>query len=121
MLRITRIIKREILFDILDLPNISKIEIKQGKNNLHDLTLCRVNVYIVVPTFEVEINNILEDLNHNALKSTALTARRDEFVKESFLEKINFKSAEQCKYWSEKYSQEFFINFYKDAQNKKNC
>lgn len=61
MLRIRRIVKKDILYDILKLKHVSKIEIKQGENsNMRDPTVCKVLIYIRISGFGRMITNLLK-------------------------------------------------------------
>ena len=50
MYRITRVIPKNNIYDVLSLDCVSKVEIKQGKNNFRNPKICRVNIYIIFPT-----------------------------------------------------------------------
>ena len=49
MYRITRVVPKNNIYDVLSLDYVSKVEIKQGKNNFRNPKICRVDIYLTFP------------------------------------------------------------------------
>ena len=47
MIRINRLIKKDSLYKILELPHVSKIELLQGKINQKDPNVVRIYIYLI--------------------------------------------------------------------------
>lgn len=118
MIRINRLIKRDSLFKLLDLPHVAKIEIIRRKTNQKDKTKIRVCIYLTHSHAPDERTKFKEILNSFILKECVTddaknaiqTALRDGFIKESTYNKIginNLTYSGLC----ETYNQEFFDNF----------
>lgn len=99
MIRINRLIKKDSVFKLLELPHVAKIEIKRGKANQKDPKVVRVMIYLTCShlgnenrIFNQAIGTLLHTPNiSNELYATLLTAKRDGFIKESTYNKFNVK------------------------------
>jgi hypothetical protein len=99
MIRINRLIKKDSIFKLLELPHVAKIEIKRGKANQKDPKVVRVMIYLTCShlgnenrIFNQAIGTLLHTPNiSNELYATLLTAKRDGFIKESTYNKFNVK------------------------------
>ena len=117
MIRINRLIKRDSLFKLLDLPHVAKVEIIRRKSNQKDKTKIRVCIYLThshAPDertkFKATLGSILVKANiTDEVKNTIQTAIKDGFIKESTYNSlgIDTKYSELCN----TYNQEFFDSF----------
>lgn len=48
MIRISRIIAKERIADLLDLKYVSKVELRQGRQGFKNPAICRVEIYLQV-------------------------------------------------------------------------
>lgn len=64
MIRISRIIAKERIADLLDLKYVSKVELRQGRQGFKNPAICRVEIYLQVDDdtsyFNSIMNNIVE-------------------------------------------------------------
>ena len=116
MLRITRIIKKDKLFYILSLPEITKLELKKSDQKLKNELVCKVNIYILesprINLFKTLMSNLVQwgtEHNDNNAKVTALTALQVGFIKESAFNDFKCEIKQYKKLYN-KYSQEYFNN-----------
>ena len=118
MIRNNRLIKRDSLFKLLDLPHVAKVEIIRRKANQKDKTKVRVCIYLTLshaPNERTKFKAILSSFALNEpitddVKNTIQTALRDGFIKESTYNKIGINNpvySGLC----ETYNQEFFDSF----------
>ena len=117
MIRINRLIKRDSLFKLLDLPHVAKVEIIRRKANQKDKTKIRVCIYLTHShspnertKFKATLGSILVKANiTDEVKNTIQTAIKDGFIKESTYNSlgIDTKYSELCN----TYNQEFFDSF----------
>ena len=118
MIRINRLIKRDSLFKLLDLPHVAKVEIIRRKTNQKDKTKIRVCIYLThshAPNERTKFKAvlcsfILKGHTTDDVKNTIQTALRDGFIKESTYNKIGINNPTYSKL-CEAYNQEFFDNF----------
>lgn len=48
MLRITRFISKKRIADLIQLPNVLKIEIHKSKNHLNNQNIAKVDIFLVI-------------------------------------------------------------------------
>ena len=123
MYRITRVVPKNNIYDLLSLDCVSKVEIKQGKNNFRNPKICRVDIYLIYPVndscffknsitflYTWGINN-----KNNYVATTSAMALKDRFIKESSITKMpeNIPIPKWYKEVSEKYSQEMLDSMFK--------
>ena len=123
MYRITRVVPKNNIYDVLSLDCVSKVEIKQGKNNFRNPKICRVDIYLIYPAndscffknsitflYTWGINN-----KNNYVATTSAMALKDRFIKESSITKMpeNIPIPKWYKEVSEKYSQEMLDSMFK--------
>ena len=123
MYRITRVVPKNNIYDLLSLDCVSKVEIKQGKNNFRNPRICRVDIYLTFPSNDSSffknsmtflytwgINN-----KNNYVATTSAMALKDKFIKESSMTKMpeNLSIPKWYKEMSAKYSQEMLDNMFK--------
>lgn len=123
MYRITRVVPKNNIYDLLLLDCVSKIEIKQGKNNFRNPKICRVDIYLTFPTNDSSFfNRSITSLytwgisnKNNYVTTTSAMALKDRFIKESSITKMpeNLSIHKWYKEVSEKYSQEMLDNIFK--------
>lgn len=123
MYRITRVVPKNNIYDLLSLDCVSKIEIKQGKNNFRNPKICRVDIYLTFPTNDSSFfNRSITSLytwgisnKNNYVTTTSAMALKDRFIKESSITKMpeNILIHKWYKEVSEKYSQEMLDNIFK--------
>ena len=123
MYRITRVVPKNNIYDVLSLDCVSKVEIKQGKNNFRNPKICRVDIYLIYPAndscffknsitflYTWGINN-----KNNYVATTSAMALKDRFIKESSITKMpeNIPIPKWYKEVSEKYSQDMLDSIFK--------
>lgn len=123
MYRITRVVPKNNIYDLLSLDCVSKVEIKQGKNNFRNPKICRVDIYLTFPTndscfFKNSITSLYTwgiNNKNNYVTTTSAMALKDRFIKESSITKMpeNLSISKWHKEVSEKYSQEMLDNIFK--------
>ena len=123
MYRITRVVPKNNIYDVLLLDCVSKVEIKQGKNNFRDPKICRVYIYLTFPFndscfFKNSITSLYTwgiSNKNNYVATTSAMALKDRFIKESSITKMpeNIPIPKWYKEVSEKYSQEILDNMFK--------
>lgn len=116
MIRICRIVAKTKIFDILSLPEVSKIEIKQGKQNFDNPAICKVQIYLLPDSnlFKACISlmqQIADKNNNNKIRTSANMALQNGFIKESTFDNCALKMPKYYKKICEKYSQDFFNVF----------
>ena len=123
MYRITRVVPKNNIYDVLLLDCVSKVEIKQGKNNFRNPKICRVDIYLTFPSndpcfFKNSITSLYTwgiSNKNNYVATTSAMALKDRFIKESSITKMpeNIPIPKWYKEVSEKYSQEILDNMFK--------
>lgn len=124
MLRITRFISKKRIADLVQLPNVLKIEIHRAKNHLKNQDIAKVDIFLVIhsedckavfsPNFDTGyqksfVQRMQEYGKNNNIDEMLSTVKRIQqmgFVTEDMCIKTNLKN----KYLPliEKYSQSFF-------------
>ena len=123
MYRITRVVPKNNIYDVLLLDCVSKVEIKQGKNNFRNPKICRVDIYLTFPVndscfFKNSITFLYTwgiSNKNNYVATTSAMALKDRFIKESSINKMpeNLPIPKWYKEMSTKYSQEMFDSMFK--------
>jgi hypothetical protein len=118
MIRISRIIAKERIADLLDLKYVSKVELRQGKQGFKNPAICRVEIYLQVDDdtsyFNSIMNNIVEwgkKHNCNTAVTTANMALYDRFIKESAFDDFDYPMPRRYKDLCNVYSGEYFKLF----------
>lgn len=62
MIRISRIIAKERIADLLDLNFVSKIELRQGKQGFNNPAICRVEIYLLLENDKEYFNSKMADI-----------------------------------------------------------
>ena len=116
MIRINRLVKKEHVWRILNLPNVSKIEIKRGKNNLKNPCLVRILIYLSHSDKDrTHFNRVMGHVLNLQLPKSSYsiihTALKDGFIKESTYNTLpGISKNDPYKVLTDKYSQTFFDN-----------
>lgn len=120
MIRITRFVARDRLFDVLNLPFVSKIELHSRDNRtLVNPAICKMHIYLSMenetsPSYNkcmTEIGNwARSERNHEVLVMT-VTAKLDGFFQEKRLSLFPKYFAEEYRRLCTYYSEEFFNLF----------
>ena len=118
MLRITRFIKKEKLFNLIDDLNIGKFELHTSLNkNLNDRTVVKVNVYIRIPkqNFYNFVDKYLtksKNEKNNMVFVTLTQAKVDYFLKESAFDDFGseYPPSKEMSEIFNKYNQQYFWN-----------
>lgn len=120
MIRISRIIAKNKICDLLGLDNVTKVEIRQSKQKFNNPHICRVLIYFTINgKYNSDyLNQVIDkifkwakDNKNNTAKTTAQMAYKDGFIKESAFDDFDFPFPEKYKELCDKYSQEFFNEF----------
>lgn len=119
MIRINRLIRKSTIYEVLQLPNVAKVELVRRKANQKDSNRIRIRIYLTRSNSGMErdeFNGVMgailgiATISDNTY-STVKTAILDGFIKESTYNNLGVpmdaKYAELCK----KYNQEFFDKF----------
>lgn len=119
MIRINRLIRKSTVYEVLQLPNVAKIELIRRKANQKDSNRVRVCIYLTRSgdrpensEFKDVMNAILgrAKINDNVY-STIKTAIFNGFIKESTYNKLGIPMDEKYAELCQKYNQEFFDKF----------
>lgn len=99
MIRISRIVAKDRIADLLDLNFVSKITLRQGFKNP---AICRVEIYLQVDTeyFNSVMSNIVDwgkERNCNIAVTTANMALHDGFIKESAFDDFDYPMPKKYK------------------------
>ena len=118
MLAITRFVKKDKLFDLIQDPNIGKFEIQTSLNkSLNDDTVVKTRVYLRIP--KLEFLNFIgmyllkgREEKNNTVVTTLLSAKRDNFLKASAFDDFGkgYKPSKTMIEFMNKYTQEYFYN-----------
>lgn len=119
MIRINRLIRKSTIYEVLQLPNVAKVELVRRKANQKDSNRIRIRIYLTRSNSGMEreeFNGVMGSILGIATisdntYSTVKTAILDGFIKESTYNNLGVpmdaKYAELCK----RYNQEFFDKF----------
>lgn len=115
MIRISRIIAKERIADLLD---VSKIELRQGKQGFKNPAICRVEIYLLLENDKEYFNSKMTDIMSWAQKNkcniaftTASMALKDGFIKESAFDDFNYPVPKKYKALCDIYSASYFNLF----------
>ena len=118
MIRISRIIAKERIADLLDLNFVSKIELRQGKQGFNNPAICRVEIYLLLENDKEYFNSKMTDIMSWAQKNkcniavtTANMALYDRFIKESAFDDFDYPMPKKYKDLCNVYSDEYFRLF----------
>jgi hypothetical protein len=118
MIRINRLIKKDSLYKILELPHVSKIELLQGKTNQKDPNVVRIYIYLIDSKDGTAAERFKKHMIFNRSRfisedaySTINNAINVGFIRESIINKYNISVGPVYKAILEKYNQEFFNNY----------
>lgn len=108
MIRISRIVAKDRIADLLDLNFVSKITLRQGFKNP---AICRVEIYLQVDNDTEYFNSVMSNIvdwgkerNCNIAVTTANMALHDGFIKESaFDDPMPKKYKDLCSVYSDEY------------------
>ena len=114
MIRINRLIKKSSIYKILDLPNVSKIEIIRRKANQKNSNIIRVHIYFSQPNERINFFRFISHMlniykNDNNICSMLSNTKIDGFIKESTYNKFGLKN-DFYELICKKYNQEFFYS-----------
>lgn len=118
MIRISRIIAKNRIADLLDLNFVSKIELRQGKQGFANPAICRVEIYLQVDN-DIEylhstMYNVIEWGKRNDCNIAVTTANgaiRDGFIKESAFDDFEYPIPKRYRDLCKIYSDEYFKLF----------
>ena len=118
MLIVTRFVKKEKLFDLINDPNIGKFEVQTSLNkNLKNNTIVKTRIYLRIP--KIEFYNFIgmyllkgREEKNNTVVTTLLTAKRDNYLKASAFDDFGkgYKPSKTMVEFMNKYTQEYFYN-----------
>lgn len=118
MIRISRIVAKDRIADLLDLSFVSKITLRQGKQGFKNPAICRVEIYLQVDNdteyFNSVMNNIVDwgkKRSCNIAVTTANMALYDRFIKESAFDDFDYPMPKKYKDLCSVYSDEYFRLF----------
>lgn len=118
MIRISRIIAKERIADLLNLNYVSKVELRQGEQGFKNPAICRVNIYLLLENdidyFHSTMNNIIEWAQKrkcNTAYATVCMALKDGFIKESAFDDFDYPMPKRYKDLCDVYSNEYFNLF----------
>lgn len=120
MIRINRLIKKSVICDVLQLPNVAKIELIRRKSNQKDPTVVRVCIYLTrshQADERAEFNGVMGVILNtpnipNNTYAAVKTAIIDGFIKESTYNRLGVPMDSKYKELCNKYSQAFFDKFF---------
>lgn len=118
MIRINRLVKKSTICDILELPNVAKIELLKRKANQKNPYIIRAYIYLNRDNTGKErtgFNNLMYAIKNkygssNKIKTTIDQAIEDGFIKESTYKELGIPIDKTCEELFIKYNQEFFFN-----------
>lgn len=119
MIRITRVVSKDRLTDLLNLKFVSRIELKQRKQTLNNPDVCSVNIYLATKPahyFKFQMEKIVKwgkENKSDIAENIAITALKDGFIKEGSFKRIDFPMPIKYKKMCNRYSDEFFKSFNK--------
>lgn len=107
MIRISRIVAKDRIADLLDLNFVSKITLRQGFKNP---AICRVEIYLQVDNDTEYFNSVMSNIvdwgkERNCNIATANMALHDGFIKESAFDDYPMpkKYKDLCSVYSDEY------------------
>lgn len=119
MIRINRLIKRNAICEILELPHVAKIEILRRKSNQKDKSVVRIQIYLTRScdgrqsaefngTIGAMLNNPnISEHDYNTIKN----ALHNGFIKESTYNKLSVRLDKKYSELCQRYNQAFFDTF----------
>ena len=118
MLVITRFVKKDKLFGLIQDPNIGKFEIQTSLNkSLKNDTIVKTRIYLRIPKIEFLgfIGMYLlkgKEEKNNTVVTTLITAKRDNYLKASAFDDFGkgYKPSKTMVEFMNKYTQEYFYN-----------
>lgn len=115
MIRISRLVKKALICDILSLPNIAKIELLRRKANQTNPYIIRAYIYLNIDNSGRErtiFNNLMNSIDKttNKIRTTIDQAVLDGFIKESTYKELGISMDESVEELCSRYNQEFFFN-----------
>lgn len=118
MIRISRIVAKNKIFELLKREYVSKIELKQHKQNLRNPAICKADIYLRLDDDQCYFKNILDSIkewsiktNSNTARTTVDVARIDGFIKESAFDDFDYPMPRRYKQLCEIYSQNWMNLF----------
>lgn len=115
MIRISRIVAKDRIADLLDLSFVSKITLRQGKQGFKNPAICRVEIYLQVDNdteyFNSVMNNIVDWGKKRSCNIAANMALYDRFIKESAFDDFDYPMPKKYKDLCNVYSDEYFRLF----------
>lgn len=118
MLVITRFVKKDKLFGLIQDPNIGKFEIQTSLNkSLKNDTIVKTRIYLRIP--KIEFYNFIgmyllkgKEEKNNTVVTTLITAKRDNYLKASAFDDFGkgYKPSKTMAEFMNKYTQEYFYN-----------
>lgn len=116
MLRITRFVKKDKLFNLFNDLNISSLKMYTSLNKaLKDKTVVKVDIYLRIPKDEYlewlnKYFTIGKNKKHNVVITTLYSAKRDGFLKESAFDDFgtDYLPSETMLSYMNTYSQQYF-------------
>lgn len=118
MIRISRIVAKDRIADLLDLNCVSKVVLRQREQGFKNPAICRAEIYLTVDNDEIYFNSIIGNIikwgkenNCNVAVVTANAALRDGFIKESAFKDFDYPMPKKYKNLCDVYSDEYFNLF----------
>ncbi len=118
MIRISRIVAKDRIADLLDLNFVSKITLRQGRQGFKNPAICRVEIYLQVDNDTEYFNSVMSNIvdwgkerNCNIAVTTANMALHDRFIKESAFDDFDYPMPKKYKDLCSVYSDEYFRLF----------
>lgn len=62
MIRISRIVAKDRIADLLDLKYVSKVELRQGRQGFKNPAICRVEIYLQVDNDTEYFNSVMSNI-----------------------------------------------------------
>lgn len=104
MIRISRIIAKDRIADLLDLNYVSKVVLKQNRQGLKNPAICKVEIYLRLNNdrqyFRSVMGNIISWGEHhrcNRAITTANMAIKDDYIKESAFDDFDYPMPKKYK------------------------
>lgn len=121
MLRITRLVKKDCLFDLFKDKNVSSLKLYSSLNNsLKDLTVAKVDIYLRIPKEEFfralnQYESKGASSKNNCVVTTVSCARRDGFLKESAFSDFgsDYTPSKTMQLFMKAYNQQYFWDLQK--------
>ena len=118
MIRISRIINKNKVADLVQLPFISKVTLRKRDQGFRNTNLCKVQIYVQVPNdveyFDLEMQKIIEWGKQNHCDKAVTTASRalhDKFIKESAFSDFDYPIPERYSFICRTYTDNYFNLF----------